>query len=315
MMTQSHDGQIHDPKKPTINHPSEPPKIHRDFPINPDADGDADKKPSSAVTNTVASATNETRACAACKYQRRRCTPGCALAPYFPPDHQKQFLNAHKLFGLRNMMKVYKQVKPNERETSMKTMIFEADIRAQNPVGGCYQIIDRLQKEIQFCKAELSFYLNQLAIFQNLNASGGSTSENSAFPSASASASSGGSNKDPSSVVNIPNTEFKGFDLGFQSMLFQPETGDEFGVSMADFYQATYGDVETVAPPCGGVVNPAEQLLLGDGAESIQGLLINNPSKRIKSDLIKQELIVPKSENDVGKNKVQTNRQTVSNMC
>ncbi|CAI9089576.1 OLC1v1024167C1 [Oldenlandia corymbosa var. corymbosa] len=192
----------------------------------------------------------------------------------------------------------------------MKTMIFEADIRAQNPVGGYYQIIDRLQKQIQFCKQSWVFYLNQLAILQNLSASG-STSDNSPFPSASAS--SGGS-KDPSSGMNIPNTEFKGFDLGLQSMLFQPESGDEFGVSMADFYKATYGDIEAAAPLCGGV-NPAEQLMLGDGAKSIQALLINNPSKGIESDLIKQEFIVPKSENDVGKNEVQTNRETVSNLC
>ncbi|CAL1406364.1 unnamed protein product [Linum trigynum] len=38
-------------------------------------------------------------ACAACKYQRRKCTSECQLAPYFPSNKSEMFRNAHKLFG------------------------------------------------------------------------------------------------------------------------------------------------------------------------------------------------------------------------
>ncbi|RVW35523.1 LOB domain-containing protein 27 [Vitis vinifera] len=37
------------------------------------------------------------QACAACKYQRRKCSSECPLAPYFPPDQPKMFANAHRL--------------------------------------------------------------------------------------------------------------------------------------------------------------------------------------------------------------------------
>ncbi|GFZ17218.1 LOB domain-containing protein 22 [Actinidia rufa] len=108
--------------------------------------------------------TTGSQACAACKYQRRKCAPDCILAPYFPPNEQKQFLNAHKLFGVSNIVKVLNHVKPLERETAMKSLIFHANVRAHDPVGGCSRIIRNLQHQIFESKTELAITLRQLAL-------------------------------------------------------------------------------------------------------------------------------------------------------
>ncbi|CAN8269373.1 unnamed protein product [Cochlearia groenlandica] len=59
-------------------------------------------KPSNNNNNN--NSTNQ--ACAACKYQRRKCASDCILAPYFPHDRHNQFLNAHKLYGVSNITKI-----------------------------------------------------------------------------------------------------------------------------------------------------------------------------------------------------------------
>ena len=121
----------------------------------------------SAVTASTAGpggVTTGSQACAACKYQRRKCAPDCILAPYFPPNEQKQFLNAHKLFGVSNIVKVLNHVPPLERETAMKSLIFHANVRAYDPVGGCYRIISNLQHQIFESRTELEIVLRQLAV-------------------------------------------------------------------------------------------------------------------------------------------------------
>ncbi|XP_042519187.1 LOB domain-containing protein 22-like [Macadamia integrifolia] len=115
----------------------------------------------SSTTNTSGSSQ---QACAACKYQRRKCTPGCTLAPYFPADQQRQFLNAHKLFGVSNILKIIRNLDPSQKDEAMRTMIIQANTRAIDPVGGCYRIIHELQCQIERDKAELQIVLHQLAI-------------------------------------------------------------------------------------------------------------------------------------------------------
>ncbi|KAM3218189.1 LOB domain-containing protein 22-like [Capsicum annuum] len=105
---------------------------------------------------------NGSQACAACKYQRRRCAPDCPLAPYFPAKRHKDFLNAHKLFGVSNILKVLKNVSPFQKDNAMKALIFEANIRAGDPVGGCYRTILNLHRQINLCQAELQFVYRQI---------------------------------------------------------------------------------------------------------------------------------------------------------
>ncbi|KAE8669730.1 LOB domain-containing protein 22 [Hibiscus syriacus] len=105
-----------------------------------------------------------TQACAACRYQRRKCAPDCILAPYFPHDRQRQFQNAHKLFGVSNITKIIRHLNPPEKDIAMHTIVFQSDARANDPVGGCYRIIQELQRQIEYSQAELDLVLHQLAI-------------------------------------------------------------------------------------------------------------------------------------------------------
>ncbi|KAE8720063.1 mediator of RNA polymerase II transcription subunit 9-like [Hibiscus syriacus] len=107
---------------------------------------------------------NTAQACAACKYQRRKCASDCILAPYFPHDRQRQFQNAHKLFGVSNIKKIIKNLNPPDKDISMRTIVFQSDARANDPVGGCYMIIQELQRQIEYNQAELDLVYHQLAI-------------------------------------------------------------------------------------------------------------------------------------------------------
>ncbi|XP_020548603.1 LOB domain-containing protein 7-like isoform X2 [Sesamum indicum] len=105
-----------------------------------------------------------TQACAACKYQRRKCASDCVLAPYFPHDRQRQFLNAHRLFGVSNIVKIVRHLDPPAKDHAMRTIIFQSDARAADPVGGCHRIIRDLEQRISLAKAELEIVLHHLAL-------------------------------------------------------------------------------------------------------------------------------------------------------
>lgn len=107
------------------------------------------------------------QACAACKYQRRKCTPDCILAPFFPPDQHRQFLNAHKLFGVSNILKIIRNLDPITKAEAMRSIMFQSDARAKDPVGGCYRIILELQRQLDQDSAELELLIRQLAVFRD----------------------------------------------------------------------------------------------------------------------------------------------------
>lgn len=115
---------------------------------------------------TTTTSHQQQQACAACKHQRRKCGPNCILAPYFPPDRQKQFLNAHKLFGVGKISKMIKEIDPHLRDTAMATILYQADMRAADPVGGCSTVIHHLQSQIEYCNAELHLTRQHLALLR-----------------------------------------------------------------------------------------------------------------------------------------------------
>ncbi|GFZ17513.1 LOB domain-containing protein 22 [Actinidia rufa] len=106
------------------------------------------------------------QACAACKYQRRRCSSECPLAPYFPPDKPKMFQNAHKLFGVSNILKILKQLNTVQKMEAMRSIIYQANIRDKFPVHGCCWVIAQVQYQIQQAEEELYVVLAQVAFFQ-----------------------------------------------------------------------------------------------------------------------------------------------------
>ncbi|KAK7271973.1 hypothetical protein RJT34_28284 [Clitoria ternatea] len=118
------------------------------------------------MENSTSRSSSSTQACAACKYQRRKCGPKCILAPYFPHDRQKQFLNAHRLFGVGKITNMIKDLNPHDRDTAVKTIIYQSDMRQKNPVGGCYQHIQELHSQIEYTRAQLHLVLQHLAFFR-----------------------------------------------------------------------------------------------------------------------------------------------------
>ncbi|KAL3528295.1 hypothetical protein ACH5RR_007617 [Cinchona calisaya] len=106
------------------------------------------------------------QACAVCKYQRRRCTADCPLAPYFPADQPKMFQNAHRLFGVSNILKILKQLDPSQKLIAMKSIIYQANIRDKDPVYGCLGLIQRLYYQIQLAEEEIQYVYSQLAFYR-----------------------------------------------------------------------------------------------------------------------------------------------------
>ncbi|KAL6596134.1 hypothetical protein ACP70R_047498 [Stipagrostis hirtigluma subsp. patula] len=111
------------------------------------------------------------QACAACKYQRRKCNPDCPLAPYFPADQQRRFLNAHRLFGVSNILKTLRKLKPELCADAMNTLIYQSEMRAHDPVGGCFRLILSLERQLEIETAELSAVLHHLALCRQAAAS------------------------------------------------------------------------------------------------------------------------------------------------
>ncbi|KAF5735512.1 LOB domain-containing protein 27-like [Tripterygium wilfordii] len=104
------------------------------------------------------------QACAACKYQRRRCSKDCALAPYFPADQPKKFQNAHRLYGVSNILRVLKRVHPNQKEEAMGSIIYESNMRARFPVYGCLWVIGELERQFNQAMEELRYVTTRLAV-------------------------------------------------------------------------------------------------------------------------------------------------------
>ncbi|KAG1347550.1 LOB domain-containing protein 22-like [Cocos nucifera] len=107
------------------------------------------------------------QACAACKYQRRRCSADCLLAPYFPPDQPKQFQNAHRLFGVSNIVKILNKLEPPQKTEAMRSIIYEANVRDRYPVHGCLGLIFTLHLQIQHTQLELDAINAQLSPYRH----------------------------------------------------------------------------------------------------------------------------------------------------
>jgi hypothetical protein len=109
------------------------------------------------------------KACAACKYQRRKCTRECMLAPYFPADKPKMFGDAHRLFGVSNIQKILNEIKDKgKRDQAMTSIIVESNIRAKFPVNGCLDVIKLYEGMLLESYAELNL-TNRLLAFCKRN--------------------------------------------------------------------------------------------------------------------------------------------------
>ncbi|KAF8697998.1 hypothetical protein HU200_035502 [Digitaria exilis] len=96
-------------------------------------------------------------ACAACKYQRRRCTRDCPLAEFFPHDRPRVFRNAHRLFGVANILRTLARAGPDpeRRREAMHCIIYESQAWEINPSAGCVPLIRDLQLQIRQADLDL----------------------------------------------------------------------------------------------------------------------------------------------------------------
>nr|XP_009612871.2 LOB domain-containing protein 11-like [Nicotiana tomentosiformis] len=77
------------------------------------------------------------------------------------------FQNAHRLFGVCNIMKILKQLDDDDQKAdAMKSIIFEADMWERFPVYGCVEYIYHLRQQLQFALEELHYVYAQLALYR-----------------------------------------------------------------------------------------------------------------------------------------------------
>ncbi|VFQ91880.1 unnamed protein product [Cuscuta campestris] len=93
--------------------------------------------------------------CAACKLLRRKCTPDCIFASYFPPEEPQKFANVHKIFGASNVGKLLNDIPPHQRQDAVNSLAYEAEARARDPVYGCVGAISMLQRQVLLLQKEL----------------------------------------------------------------------------------------------------------------------------------------------------------------
>ncbi|KAK4486780.1 hypothetical protein RD792_006641 [Penstemon davidsonii] len=92
-------------------------------------------------------------ACAACKYQRKKCRPDCILRTHFPSTRSENFKAVQKIFGISNMTKMIKGVNSQEAQDEVtKSLNWEAEMWAQDPVHGPYGYFKRQQEELEALK-------------------------------------------------------------------------------------------------------------------------------------------------------------------
>uniref|UniRef100_J3MSU4 LOB domain-containing protein n=2 Tax=Oryza brachyantha TaxID=4533 RepID=J3MSU4_ORYBR len=104
------------------------------------------------------------------------------MAPYFPADQQRRFLNAHRLFGVSNILKTLRHLKPELCDDAMRTLIYQAEMRAHDPVGGCCRVIADLERQLDAETAELNTVLHHLALCRQAAATGASASVAAIMP-------------------------------------------------------------------------------------------------------------------------------------
>lgn len=99
---------------------------------------------------------SSTPPCAACKMLRRRCSPGCVFAPYFPAGEPHRFACVHKVFGASNISKLLQEVPVEHRGDAVSSLVYEANARMRDPIYGCVGAITSLQRQVESLQTQLA---------------------------------------------------------------------------------------------------------------------------------------------------------------
>ncbi|KAL2320502.1 hypothetical protein Fmac_029471 [Flemingia macrophylla] len=101
--------------------------------------------------------------CGACKYQRKKCVNGCPFAPYFSSvDGFIEFSIVHKIFGASNVLKMLSDVEESRRQEAIRSILFEAQSRINDPINGCVSDVIKLQQQVTLLREDLATVKNQL---------------------------------------------------------------------------------------------------------------------------------------------------------
>ncbi|CAL0327807.1 unnamed protein product [Lupinus luteus] len=103
--------------------------------------------------------------CAACKHMKRKCTPECLFAPYFPPEHLQRFEQVHKVFGSNNVMKILRELNPSQREDAVKSLVYQAEARLRDPVNGCMGFISEMQDRLKQIKSNINNTMEEISTY------------------------------------------------------------------------------------------------------------------------------------------------------
>lgn len=94
-------------------------------------------KGSDSNSNSNSNIGNGNRAaCAACRYQRRKCKEDCVLSPYFPTNKTQEYEAIHRVFGYSNISKMLTNLDDQARKEAIKSFEWEAMMWRQDPVYG-----------------------------------------------------------------------------------------------------------------------------------------------------------------------------------
>jgi len=107
--------------------------------------------------------------CAACKLLKRRCTPTCIFAPYFRSSDLITFAKVHKVFGASNVSKLLGEVPEEQRQETVNSLAYEAEVRLKDPVYGCIGAIASLQKKMLELQHDLAVARTRLLAHSGVN--------------------------------------------------------------------------------------------------------------------------------------------------
>lgn len=92
--------------------------------------------------------------CAACKYQRKKCSSDCILRKHFPANLADDFRAVQNVFTIATLKKMIEKFEVPEQEEVVKSIYWEAKMWDQDPVHGPYGSYKKLKQELEELEQE-----------------------------------------------------------------------------------------------------------------------------------------------------------------
>ncbi|KAL6567745.1 hypothetical protein OROGR_001413 [Orobanche gracilis] len=86
--------------------------------------------------------------------------------PLLPANQIELFQSVHRLFGVKHIQNLLKELPPHEQAIAIRSIKFQATMGEKYPVYGCLFEIQHLTYQIQLAEEELQLVLHQLAYYR-----------------------------------------------------------------------------------------------------------------------------------------------------